>query len=124
MNFTQANEKNAISFLNQHDWKLDLAVDAYYLSLDSGPARRTNETSSSRSTIDKKKLDQLWNLYKDPTLPSNSEKMTQDGVCRFLQDLQFKLDDKIVLVLAWKMKAQIQGEFTKEEFYNAMNELG
>jgi hypothetical protein len=43
---------------------------------------------------------------------------------RFLQDLHFKLDDKIVLVLAWKFKAQIQGEFTKDEFYNAMNELG
>jgi hypothetical protein len=29
-----------------------------------------------------------------------------------------------VLVLAWKFKAQVQGEFTKDEFYNAMNELG
>ncbi|CAF0968639.1 unnamed protein product [Brachionus calyciflorus] len=125
MNFTQANEKNAIVLLNQHDWKLDLAVDAYYLSLDSGPSRRGQEsTSSSRSTVDKKKLDQLWNLYKDSSLPSHSEKMTQDGVCKFLNDLQFKLDDKIVLVLAWKFKAQVQGEFTKEEFYNAMNELG
>ena len=50
--------------------------------------------------------------------------MTSDGVCRFLQDLHFKLDDKIVLVLAWRFKAQVQGEFSKEEFYNAMNELG
>ena len=50
--------------------------------------------------------------------------MTQEGVCRFLQDLHFKLDDKIVLVLAWRFKAQVQGEFTKDEFYNAMNELG
>jgi hypothetical protein len=52
------------------------------------------------------------------------EKMLSDGVCRFLQDLHFNLDDKIVLVLAWKFKAQIQGEFSKEEFYNAMIELG
>jgi hypothetical protein len=50
--------------------------------------------------------------------------MLSDGVCRFLQDLHFNLDDKIVLVLAWKFKAQIQGEFSKEEFYNAMIELG
>jgi hypothetical protein len=50
--------------------------------------------------------------------------MTQDGVCKFLQDLHFRLDDKIVLVLAWKFKAQVQGEFTRDEFYNAMNELG
>jgi hypothetical protein len=50
--------------------------------------------------------------------------MTSDEVCRFLNDLNFKLDDKIVLILAWKFKAQVQGEFTKQEFYNAMNELG
>jgi hypothetical protein len=52
------------------------------------------------------------------------DKMTSDGVCKFLQDLHFKLDDKIVLILAWKLKAQVQGEFTKEEFYNGMNEMG
>lgn len=125
MNFTQSNEKSAINFLSQHDWKLDLAVDAYYLSLDSGPNRRENSSRNhSSSSVDKKKLDQIWNLYKDPTTPKNDEKMTSDGVCKFLQDLHFNLDDKIVLTLAWKFKAQVQGEFTKEEFYNAMNELG
>ena len=61
MNFTQSNEKNAINFLNQHDWKLDLAVDAYYLSLDSGPRR---EATRANNSVDRKKLDQLWNLYK------------------------------------------------------------
>lgn len=50
--------------------------------------------------------------------------MLSDGVCKFLQDLHFNLDDKIVLVLAWKFKAQIQGEFSRDEFYNAMIELG
>jgi len=119
MNFTQATEKNAIHFLSQHDWKLDMAVDAYYLSLDSGPRRDMNRSSSS--SIDRKKLDQIWNLYKE--MSGNEEKMLSDGVCKFLQDLHFNLDDKIVLVLAWKFKAQIQGEFSREEFYNAMIEL-
>ena len=57
-------------------------------------------------------------------MSGNEEKMLSDGVCKFLQDLHFNLDDKIVLVLAWKFKAQIQGEFSREEFYNAMIELG
>ena len=147
ISFTQANEKNAINFLSQHDWKLDLAVDAYYLSADSGGTRK--ESSKSSSAVDRKKLDQIWNLYKgilspvaatwplaklvadqlsrfarsDPTV-TVEEKMTSEGVCRFLQDLHFKLDDKIVLILAWKFKAQVQGEFSREEFYNAMTELG
>lgn len=124
MNFTQTNEKNAILFLNQHDWKLDLALDAYYLSYDSGPSKRTAENSNIRIFLEKKKIDHLWNIYKDNSLSSSSEKMTQEGVCKFLNDLNFKLDERIVLVLAWKFKAQVQGEFTKDEFYNAMNELG
>lgn len=124
MNFTQSNEKSAVNILSQHDWKLDLAVDAYYLSMDSGPNRRESSSRSHSSTVDRKKLDQIWNLYKDPSTPKSDEKMLSDGVCKFLQDLHFNLDDKIVLTLAWKFKAQVQGEFTKEEFYNAMNELG
>lgn len=125
MNFTQSNEKSAVNFLSQHDWKLDLAVDAYYLNSDSGTNQR-NHTSRQQSThsVDRKKLDQIWNIYKDPSTPKNDEKMLSDGVCKFLQDLHFNLEDKIVLTLAWKFKAQVQGEFTKEEFYNAMNELG
>jgi hypothetical protein len=71
MSFTQANEKSAINFLNQHDWKLDMALDAYYLSLDSsssssgaGGLRRDSIRSSQTSAVDRKKLDQIWNLYR------------------------------------------------------------
>jgi DCN1-like protein 1/2 len=137
MNFTQSNEKNAVNFLSQKDWKLDLAVDAYYLSFDSnsrGGGSRSHQSSgrsgsgkssssASSSGVDKKKLDQLWNTYKETCGGDSEEKMLQDGVCKFLQDLQFKLDDKIVLVLAWKFKAQVQGEFTRTEFYWAMQDM-
>ena len=71
MSFTQSNEKSALNFLNQYDWKLDLAVDAYYLSLDSGhrsaaAGSHASSTASSRerSSLDRKKLDQIWNLYR------------------------------------------------------------
>jgi hypothetical protein len=74
MNFTQANEKNAIHFLNQHDWKLDLAVDAYYLSLDSGP-RVANAAQKSHGSVDRRKLDQIWNLYKGKSLYFCSSKI-------------------------------------------------
>lgn len=67
MNFTQSNEKNAVNFLAQHDWKLDLAVDAYFLSMDSGPNRGQHNMgrhNSNASSVDRKKLDQIWNSYK------------------------------------------------------------
>jgi hypothetical protein len=70
--FTQANEKSATLFLNNHDWKLDLAVDAYFLSLDSsragggggGGGRNNNSNTNNSTSIDRKKLDALWNNYK------------------------------------------------------------
>lgn len=67
MNFTQSNEKNAVNFLAQHDWKLDLAVDAYFLSMDSGLNRGQHNMgrhNSNSSSVDRKKLDQIWSSYK------------------------------------------------------------
>lgn len=87
ISFTQANEKNAINFLSQHDWKLDLAVDAYYLSADSGGTRK--ESSKSSSTVDRKKLDQIWNLYKgtlSTTLVPLTTDLTDSCCCRCLPD--------------------------------------
>ncbi len=66
MSFTHTNEKNAVSFLSQYDWRLDMATDAFYNSADpmvgndSVNARR----NSSKANVDRKKLDQLWNMYK------------------------------------------------------------
>lgn len=162
INFTHSNEKKAVQFLSQHDWKLDLAVDAFYMSLDTGSSssqsnavsgaasiasRGAESGRSSIGSLDRRKIDALWEAYKgrfkilkkkkvlvkfnqkilnfifyqDPKYP---DRMTQDGVCKFLQDLNFKLDDKLVLVLAWKFKAKVQGEFLKEDFYSSMVELG
>ena len=81
ISLTQSSEKHAINFLAQYDWKLDVATDAYYNSLDSTYTTTTTTTSNthynsgsggsssrqremSRMTIDKKKLDQIWSIYK------------------------------------------------------------
>ena len=76
ISLTQSSEKHAIAFLQQYDWKLDVATDAYYNSLDStytnigSGGHNTSHSGSrhhretSRVTIDKKKLDQIWSLYK------------------------------------------------------------
>ena len=50
--------------------------------------------------------------------------MMADGVCRFLEDLGLNPESRIVLIIAWKFKAETQCEFTREEFYQGMTELG
>lgn len=71
--------------------------------------------------MDKKKLESLYNRYKDPNEP---EKITFDGIMKFLEDLNLTPESKLVLIIAWKFKAAIQCEFTKDEFINGMTELG
>ena len=57
MSFTQSGEKTAINCLSQNDWKLDIASDNYF----QNPEQYYKE---QRPTVDKKKLEHLYNKYK------------------------------------------------------------
>lgn len=113
ISFTQTGENTAIYCLTQNDWKLDLASDNYF----QNPEAYYKEQRS----VDKKKLELLYNRYKDPNEP---EKITVDGIMKFLEDLNLPPESKLVLIIAWKFKAATQCEFTKDEFINGMTELG
>jgi len=47
-----------------------------------------------------------------------------EGVVKFLEDLQLDPTSRTVLIIAWKFKAQQQCEFSKDEFFSGMMELG
>lgn len=114
ISFTQTGENTAIYCLAQNDWKLDLASDNYFQNPDA-------YYKEARIIIDKRKLEQLYCKYKDPNEP---EKITADGILKFLDDLGLTPESKLVLIIAWKFKAATQCEFTREEFMNGMMELG
>lgn len=59
--------------------------------------------------------------FTDPTEP---DKMTAEGIMRFLDDLNLSPESKLVLIIAWKFRAAAQCEFTKEEFMTGMTEIG
>lgn len=110
ISLTQTGEQTAIYCLQHNDWKLDQASDNYFQQ----PQLYYRES-------DHKKVDQLFHKYKDPTDPT---KITSDGVCRFLEDLRLSPESKLVLIIAWKFRAEAQCEFSREEFINGMNDLG
>ena len=47
-----------------------------------------------------------------------------EGVVKFLEDLQLDPRSRTVLIIAWKFKAQQQCEFSKDELFSGMMELG
>ncbi|XP_065360724.1 DCN1-like protein 1 [Calliphora vicina] len=110
ISLTQTGEQTAIYCLQQNDWKLDLASDNYFQNPDY-----------YYRELDRKRIEQLFLRYRDPT---DTQKITSEGVIRFLDDLELSPDSKLVLIIAWKFHAEVQCEFTREEFVNGMSELG
>jgi len=143
--FTQTGEQTAIYCLAQNDWKLDLASDNYF----QNPEAYYKEPKNS---VDKKKLEILYSKYQGKIVnmiyavnhnllayyliiednhiiiifadPSEPNKITADGIMKFLDDLNLSPESKLVLIIAWKFRAETQCEFTKEEFMNGMMDLG
>jgi len=111
--FTQTGEQTAIFCLSQNEWKLDLASDNYFQNPDV-------YYKEPKVTADRKKLETLFAKYKDPAEP---DKMTADGIMKFLDDLGLSPDSKLVLIIAWKFRAAAQCEFSREEFMTGMTEL-
>ncbi|XP_031637238.1 DCN1-like protein [Contarinia nasturtii] len=110
MAITQTGEQTAIFCLQNNEWKLDQASDNYF-----------QQPQTYYRDLDHKKVEQLFRRYEDPHDPT---KISTDGVCRFLDDLRLDPTSKLVLIIAWKFRAETQCEFTKVEFVNGFVELG
>ncbi|VVD00903.1 DCN1-like protein 1 [Leptidea sinapis] len=112
--FTQTSESTAIYCLSENDWKLELASDNYFQNPDA------YYKESVKASVDRKKIEQLFNNYKDL---QESDKITVDGIILFLEHLNLSPESILVLIFAWKCKAARQCEFSKEEFYTGLLEL-
>lgn len=116
--FTQANEKTCIYCLSKHNWRLEVALDQYF----SNPQiyYQPESRSSSAGSVDKKKVQALFDKYKDPTEP---KKIGIEGVERLCLDLELDPTSIRILVLAWKLKAARQCEFSQKEFCDGLERL-
>lgn len=99
---TQTSEQTAILCLQQNDWKLEIASDNYF-----------QNPSAYYRELDRKKVEQLFLKYRDPHDP---QKVNSDGVIRFLEDLNLSPECVLVLIIAWKFRAEKQCEFSRNEF--------
>lgn len=106
---TNTGEQTAIFCLSHNDWKLDSACDNYF----QNPDLYCRE-------LDRKKVEQLYNKYRDP---NDHAKISSDGVVKFLRDLDLSPESRLVLIIAWKFRAEAQCEFTREEFFRGFQEL-
>lgn len=120
ISLTKTGEKTAILCLSQHEWRIDLASDEFF----QFPERYQRDFGRMRCAdkfVDRRKLNQLFETYRDSAA---EDKMLAEGVSRFLDDLQVDPTSLLVLILAWRFKAETQCEFKRSEFVEGMACLG
>jgi len=107
---TNTGEPTALYCLAHNEWKLENACDNYFQNPDL-----------YYRELDKRKVEQLFNKYRDT---GDHSKISSDGVVKLLGDLDLSADSRLVLIIAWKFKAETQCEFSREEFYRGFQDLG
>jgi len=122
MNFTSATEKVSMDVLKKFDYNVEVAIGAYFDNPTAAASGASSPTaSSSGGKMELKKLNALYESYRDPAIPDS---ITVDGMTRFCADIGVDMEDVGFLVIAWQLKAASMGEFTKEEFIEGFTRLG
>ncbi|ORZ17303.1 Cullin binding-domain-containing protein [Absidia repens] len=63
---------------------------------------------------------QWFQYYADPDTPMS---ISPEGMQRFLEDLGISVEDKMAIVIAWKLNASTMGYITQDEWMNGMRQL-
>nr|CAD2170002.1 unnamed protein product [Meloidogyne enterolobii] len=120
VSFTQTSESTAIQCLTNANWNLEMACDIFY--------QNPSYFSQVDSSVDNRRLDQFFQKYandpKDLAQKVENGRIGPHGMVRFLRDLGVDPTSRMALILAWKLKAERQCEFSQQEFRDGMNSLG
>jgi hypothetical protein len=56
--------------------------------------------------------------------PDDDDTIGEDGILKFCEDIAVDPQDIVVLIISWKMNAQIMCTFTRSEWLQGMKALG
>jgi DCN1-like protein 1/2 len=122
--FTQASEEHATQYLQATNWNLEQGVDNFFNNPPPKLSYASNTSSSDRSNK-VRGHDNMFRKYADD--PNDGKetagKIGPNGVVRLLNDLGVDPSDRSVLILAWKLKAETQCEFSKDEWFKGMEAI-
>uniref|UniRef100_A0A8R1DIF8 Defective in cullin neddylation protein n=1 Tax=Caenorhabditis japonica TaxID=281687 RepID=A0A8R1DIF8_CAEJA len=116
--WTQASESSAVSYLTKANWNIEYAMTLYFDNphLFSG--------QPAQPSFDRSKIENLFYLYVNPKDDVGEKRMGPHGISRLLQDLDYQPTDRKVLIMAWEFKAEMQCEFSLDEWVRGFSALG
>uniref|UniRef100_A0A1I7U2Z2 Defective in cullin neddylation protein n=1 Tax=Caenorhabditis tropicalis TaxID=1561998 RepID=A0A1I7U2Z2_9PELO len=83
----------------------------------------SQKTAATAKKPAQSKVEKFFNEFVDKQDDIGEKRMGPHGVFRLIQALGYRPTDRQVLVLAWKLKAQTQCEFSLEEWVQGMADL-
>lgn len=114
--WTQQPEQTAIACLSKADWNMDFAVDMFY--------QNPKWFQQAPVMADKYKMESLFTNYANDSRDDvGARRIGPNGMMRLLTDLQLDPSDRRVLILACKLKAQTQCEFSWDEWQQGLTAL-
>ncbi|KAF9177950.1 DCN1-like protein 2 [Haplosporangium sp. Z 767] len=112
-------ESAAISLLKDCKWDVQLAVNNFYGSgSTSGAAAQSNGTNGSSGAVNVKKINQIFDEFKD-----EQNQILIEGMEKFCAALDVDPTDVVMLVMAWHLKAENMCEFTRAGFVEGWTKL-
>lgn len=110
IDFTSTTASIADHYLKTSNYDLELAINTYY-----------RHSSSSVNLRDNKALNQIFNNYKDS---ADADIIGIDGTIKYIEDLGYEPEDKVVLALAEFLESPSTAIFERKKFISKWQSIG
>jgi DCN1-like protein 1/2 len=110
---TGANDKVAKDCMARHGYKLDQAMDYYFNNRSSFPSAKSG---------DQNKIKKIFDKYCGEG--DDADTMCEDKLEEYMGKVGINMESAMPMALAWKLKAENIGEFSRNEFCTGWGQLG
>ncbi|GMR32313.1 hypothetical protein PMAYCL1PPCAC_02508 [Pristionchus mayeri] len=115
-NLTRTSEKIATACLSRVGFNIEAAIEHYYQN-------QHHYVDPQQGTNDDTRVKKLFERYANHPEDKLPDKIGPNGISRLLNDLRLDAEDRKVLILAFKMGAEIMCEFSWAEWKKGMQDM-
>ncbi|WFD30400.1 Scaffold-type E3 ligase [Malassezia sp. CBS 17886] len=115
---TDAPSSDAQKYLRDHGYRLDAAVDAYFMAQGDSSAVLSPQQEKEARVV----LTRLFQQYKDPTEAEDA--ITAAGAMAMLQDLAVDPGSVVIIPLSYYLGSPSLGHFPRGEYIDGWLRLG
>ncbi|GMT20733.1 hypothetical protein PFISCL1PPCAC_12030, partial [Pristionchus fissidentatus] len=117
VSLTQTNDKIGLACLQRVGFNIEAAIEHYYQN------QSHYVVTQQQSGMDDSRVKKLFDRYANDPKDNLPDKIGPNGVMKLLADLGLDAEDRKVLVLAYKLNAEVQCEFSWPEWKKGLTDM-